>query len=187
MKTIARTRTRIVRILLPLVTLLGHVSTGAVRITRRNFLRNATLGAVLVVLAELVAGALRFIWPNKTGAFGGKMTVSAANVPPVNGKPYEYAPGKFYLSRTADGVLALYWKCTHLGCKVPWVDEEHRFHCPCHGSIFLLNGVRVAGPAPRPLDLMKVTVLPGGDVEVDTGKITKRSDYAPEQAAPYPG
>lgn len=89
METITRARTRIVQALVPLVTLLGQVSTGAVRITRRNFLRNATLGAVLVVLAELMAGALRFIWPNKTGAFGGKMTVSAANVPPVNGKPYE--------------------------------------------------------------------------------------------------
>jgi hypothetical protein len=35
---------------------------------------------------------------------------------------------------------------------VLWVEASERFICPCHGSVFDVEGVRVAGPAPRPLD-----------------------------------
>lgn len=174
-----------------LVTLLsrlhGTPSIEGRKIARRDFLRNAVLGAVLVILAQLGAGFVRFFWPNKTGAFGKQLAVEATNVPPVNGKPYTVTPGKFYLVHTQDGLLALYWKCPHLGCTVPWNEAEQKFHCPCHGSIYLYDGVRIAGPAPRPLDLMRVTVRPTGEVAVDTGKISTRSGYQPEQAVPYPG
>ncbi len=42
--------------------------------------------------------------------------------------------------------------CTHLSCRVAWLDEK--FKCPCHGSVFDLKGECVAGPAPRPLDTL---------------------------------
>lgn len=163
----------------------GH-STRPRSITRRGFVRNAALGAVLVVLAQLGVGFVRFFWPNKTGAFGGRIAVEAANVPPVGGTPYRNAAGRFYLVHTEDGLLALWWKCPHLGCTVPWNENEQHFHCPCHGSIYLYNGVRIAGPAPRPMDLMALEVDPTGEVIVDTGKIIERTDYHPEQAVPYP-
>ena len=152
---------------------------------RRGFVRNAVLGAVGIVMAELTVGTYLLFRPNKTGTFGRALTVSKVNVPPVNGAPFRFPPGKFYLVHPEDGVLALYWKCPHLGCTVPWNASEEKFHCPCHGSVYLYNGVRIAGPAPRPMDLMQVTVLPTGDVTVDTGKITTRADYKPEQAVPY--
>jgi cytochrome b6-f complex iron-sulfur subunit len=84
------------------------------------------------------------------------------------------------------GLIALYWKCTHLGCTVPWVPAENRFHCPCHGSIYFENGVKESGPAPRPLDYFPITVTPTGDVQVNTGKPTSRSDFNPDQTVPYP-
>ncbi len=180
-----------------IVALLGRFHAGtAVRptVTRRSFLRNATLGAVLIVLAELAAGFVRFIWPNKQGTFGSALNVAASDVPEKYGKPYQFAPGKFYLVRNDDGLLALYWKCPHLGCTVPYVgpakENDHlnprAFQCPCHGSMYDYNGVLTGGPAPRPMDLMKVTVNPDGSVTVDTGKITERHDYEPSQAVPYP-
>lgn len=153
---------------------------------RRSFVRNAALGAVMVVLAEIGVGFARFFWPNKTGAFGGVLSVPASEVPAVNATPFRDIEGKFYLVHTKDGLLALYWRCTHLGCTVPWVEAEQDFHCPCHGSVYLYNGVRVAGPAPRPLDLMQTSVLPTGEVAVNTGKISHRSAYEPAQAVPYP-
>lgn len=158
----------------------------AKRTSRRGFVRNAALGTIGVVLAEIAGGVVWLLWPNKTGAFGGDITVAAADVPPVNGKPAVNTPGKVHLVRNDDGVLALSWKCVHLGCTVPWNEGEQRFHGPCHGSISLYNGVRVAGPAPRPMDLMRVTVLPTGDVTVNTGKLSTRTGYKPEQAVPYP-
>jgi Rieske Fe-S protein len=48
--------------------------------------------------------------------------------------------------------VAVTSRCSHLGCSVRWVLAAERFICPCHGSVFDLEGVRVAGPAPRPLD-----------------------------------
>lgn len=161
----------------------GH-SLESRKVARRGFLRNATLGAVLVILAEFGGGFVRFFWPNKTGAFGKELTVAASNIPPVKGTPFTVPAGKFYLVHTQDGLMALYWRCVHLGCTVPWVPAENQFHCPCHGSIYDYEGNRLSGPAPRPLDYMAVSISPSGDVLVDTGDIRTRSKYEPSQATP---
>lgn len=171
--------------------ILGRHNQGslAVRPDRRQFVRNAALGAVGTVLALLTAGFGLLLWPHKTGAFGSKLTVSAANVPPVMGVPYRNIQGKFYLMHNDDGLLALYTKCPHLGCTVPWkgpADSPNAFQCPCHGSMYDYDGVRTGGPAPRPMDYMSVSVDPAtGNVTVDTGDIHQRTAYSPDQAAPY--
>ena len=162
----------------------GGTSLQSKKIARRGFLRNATLGAVLVILAEFGFGFVRFFWPNKTGAFGKALTVAAGNIPAVDGPPFAYTPGKFFLVHTKDGLMALYWKCPHLGCTVPWVQSENQFHCPCHGSLYNYEGERTGGPAPRPMDYMAVSIAPSGDVVVDTGDIRERSAYDPSQALP---
>jgi cytochrome b6-f complex iron-sulfur subunit len=155
-------------------------------VSRRNFVRNAALGAVLIVVAQLTAGFVRFFWPNKTGAFGSVLTVPASDVPDVGAQPFRYTPGKFFLVQNEDGLLAIYWRCTHLGCTVPWVESEDRFHCPCHGSIFFKDGVKESGPAPTPLQLFPINVTSSGDVQVNTGSPISRGGYDPSQATPYP-
>lgn len=172
--------------------LLGrHSSQGSltVRPDRRQFVRNAALGAVGSVLALLGAGFGLLLWPNKIGAFGSEVTVRAEDVPPVMGDPYLNIQGKFYLMHTTDGLLALYTKCPHLGCTVPWVgppESVNAFQCPCHGSMYNYEGERTGGPAPRPMDLMAVQVdAATGTVTIDTGDITQRTEYTPEQATPY--
>ena len=158
-------------------------------VARRQFLRNAALGAVGSVLTLLGAATGLLLWPNKTGAFGSELTVRAEDLPAVNAPPYRHTAGHFYVAHNTDGLLAMWWKCPHLGCTVPWigpVDSPQAYQCPCHGSMYDYNGVRTGGPAPRPLDLMTVTVAEDGDVRVDTGQITQRTDYTPDQAVPYP-
>ncbi len=44
--------------------------------------------------------------------------------------------------------------CPHAGCYYNWSSELRRFACPCHASVFELNGAVVSGPAPRPLDTL---------------------------------
>ncbi len=151
------------------------------RTSRRDFLRWTVMGASTFFLAEAAAGFVAFFWPNKIGAFGSKVTVPAANIPKVGDDPIVDREGKFWLINNEDGALALYWKCVHLGCTVPWNASEKQFHCPCHGSIYDRHGVRTAGPAPRPLDVMAISV-DGGTVTIDTGKITQRNGYDPSQA-----
>jgi cytochrome b6-f complex iron-sulfur subunit len=156
--------------------------------SRRSFTRNAALGATGIVLAQLGVMFGTLMWPNKTGAFGGELTVGADSIPGVGETPFRHQEGKFYIVHTEDGVQALYWKCVHLGCTVPWVEGEGSFHCPCHGSVFEYNGTRVAGPATRALDLMPSTVDESGAVTVNTSPdtIVQRPEYSPEHATPYP-
>jgi len=167
---------------------MGHGQSSKKLQSRRKFTRNAALGASAIVAGELAVGTVTLLWPNKTGAFGGEITVGKTSIPAVDGEPFRDVEGKFYLVHTKDGVEALYWKCVHLGCTVPWIAGRKRFVCPCHGSVYLYDGQRESGPAPRSLDLFPVTVNKDGSVSVDTNPNTtvSRALYEPGQAVKYP-
>ena len=68
------------------------------------------------------------------------------------------------------GVVALYQKCPHLGCRVPECKSSQWFECPCHGSQYDRVGEKKAGPAPRGMDRFGVTIS-NGNVIVDTGTV----------------
>jgi menaquinol-cytochrome c reductase iron-sulfur subunit len=51
--------------------------------------------------------------------------------------------------------------CTHLGCGYRWESDPKRFFCPCHNSVFDIEGRVLAGPAPRPLDTLPVKLENG--------------------------
>jgi cytochrome b6-f complex iron-sulfur subunit len=168
--------------------------------TRRGLLAWAGWGAIGFVTLQAAVAFVVFFWPRRLGTFGSRVTVG----PPESLKPGEVkyvVDGKFYLVRlapedvlagpAAGEFLALYQKCPHLGCTVPWRPEfewpfegqtvQGLFRCPCHGSTYLKNGQIIYGPAPRPLDLMRIS-LEGGNLVVDTGTIRKRTRWEPEQA-----
>ena len=67
------------------------------------------------------------------------------------------------------GLVALYQKCPHLGCRIPQCITSQWFECPCHGSQYNQVGEKKAGPAPRGMDRFPLTVAGNGDVTVDTG------------------
>jgi Rieske Fe-S protein len=51
--------------------------------------------------------------------------------------------------------------CPHAGCYYNWSAQLRRFACPCHASVFEINGKVVSGPAPRPLDTLPVKIENG--------------------------
>ncbi len=51
--------------------------------------------------------------------------------------------------------------CPHLGCRYDWDPSASLFKCPCHASVFRLNGTVVSGPAPRPLDTLPAEIREG--------------------------
>jgi menaquinol-cytochrome c reductase iron-sulfur subunit len=59
------------------------------------------------------------------------------------------------------GVTAFGPQCTHLGCAYHWDDGRQQFLCPCHSSLFRMDGSVISGPAPRPLDRYETKVENG--------------------------
>ena len=55
-------------------------------------------------------------------------------------------------------IIAFAPQCTHLGCAYHWDDPKKEFLCPCHNSVFSIDGKVVSGPAPRPLDRFEAKV-----------------------------
>lgn len=57
-----------------------------------------------------------------------------------------------FLKRTGEEVICIDPACTHLGCRVKFVDDQQRFLCPCHGGVFDSDGQVVSGPPPHALE-----------------------------------
>lgn len=161
---------------------MNRTQTGKKGIDRRGFLVIAW-GASLFGLFGQAGGALfRFFRPRiEPGIFGSK--VVAGQVDEFQPGTVSHVPkGRFYVSRLEDGsFLALWHRCTHLGCTVPWREGEGQFNCPCHSSIFNTVGEVVSGPAPRPMDIFPVEIQ-DGQIMVDTGNPIQRDSYDPSQA-----
>lgn len=152
------------------------------QLTRRQFLGFAWALSLTGLIGQAGAALIRFFQPRlEEGAFGGKVTAGEAEEFAA-GTVSHVQKGRFYISRLEDGgMLALWHQCTHLGCTVPWRDDEGLFHCPCHSSIFSPRGEVISGPAPRPLDLFPIEVVEG-QIVVDTSRPIKRDRFEPDQA-----
>jgi len=148
-------------------------------LTRGQFLGLAWTGSLSLIFAQLALALVKFIQPIAKSGFGGEIFAGRVEEFTV-GSINRILAGRFYISRTPDGLMALWQKCTHLGCAVPWVEEEKQFHCPCHGSLFNEVGEVIGGPAPRPLDIFPVDVR-SGEVWVDTGSPQERSKFEDSQ------
>lgn len=150
-------------------------------ITRRAFLNWAWAASLLGLFGQAGGALLGFLKPRfEPGSFG--TTIIAGQVDEFEPDSVSHVrAGRFYISRLEDGgFLALWHRCTHLGCTVPWREDEGRFHCPCHSSIFNTVGEVISGPAPRPLDIFPIQI-DGGQVLVNTGTAIQRDGFDPTQ------
>ena len=144
--------------------------------TRREFLYYIWIASMALITAETTGAIIWFAIPRfRTGEFGGVFHLDLSAIPGEDSGPKEFADGRFWLVRlgqqsVADprqpedyparpGVTALYKVCVHLGCLYKWVPTNDRFECPCHGSKYLANGVRIDGPARRNLDALVIEIL----------------------------
>ncbi|RMF88538.1 MAG: Rieske (2Fe-2S) protein [Nitrospinota bacterium] len=148
-------------------------------LTRRRILLGSWIVATLVLLGEGMASLLRYLKPRTRGKFGGEIVAGVVTEFPP-GSITHIQKGKFYLVHLDSGFLAMWHRCTHLGCTVPWKEEDQRFECPCHGSIFNKKGEVLSGPAPRPLDLFPLRII-RGQIVVDTGQVIERTRFDPAQ------
>jgi cytochrome b6-f complex iron-sulfur subunit len=100
-------------------------------------------------------------------------------------KPDRYPPDSvtadtesgIYIVHGAQGIYALSAVCTHLGCLTEWKPELGIIACPCHGSKFHIDGVKFAGPAPRPLPWLKTGVDDDGNLLIDRSEPLAREQF----------
>jgi len=168
----------------------------ALGVSRRMFLNRASITLTSAGLgAFAAAGFVGFLWPFASGGFGqpvviGKFGDILDSIRTGNGFFYASSARTWITEFPADalpqarviyddtivagmeqGIVALYQKCPHLGCRVPECATSQWFECPCHGSQYNRVGEKKAGPAPRGMDRFPVTIGGNGDVTVDTGVV----------------
>jgi cytochrome b6-f complex iron-sulfur subunit len=164
----------------------------ALGVTRRQVLNRGIIGTFTLAISGFGAACVAMLWPSLSGGFGSKIRVGKFDeiIDEINEKkePFYLAAGRLYINPYPKdatekaksvlaysavlegyeaGVVALYQKCVHLGCRVPWCKTSQWFECPCHGSQYNRVGEKKGGPAPRGLDRFAATVE-GGMVVVDT-------------------
>ena len=154
-------------------------------ISRRDFLKYSWTALAGLAVVEMGGLTLAYMQPRLAqGEFGS--VINAGKVDEFPAGSVTHVPnGRFYLARLADGgFLALYQRCTHLGCNVPWDQGLNTFVCPCHNSQFTNDGTLLNPPAARPLDLFPVEIK-DGEVHVDTSKPITRQAFEISQVV-YP-
>jgi cytochrome b6-f complex iron-sulfur subunit len=159
-------------------------------VSRRDFFRRSLLGSLMVFGAQFGGASIAFLWPSLKGGFGSLITAGAVedikNEIKDTGQPAYNGTGRFYLvnysgkasgdadyvaeGTAAEGLMPLYQRCVHLGCRVPFCASSNWFECPCHGSKYNGAGEYELGPAPRGMDRFKITVE-GGQITVDTSEV----------------
>lgn len=149
--------------------------------TRRDFLKTAWKGLGIIAGLEFAGLTLHFLSDknidNKNNALFDAGLIE--EIPKNSVTPFRR--GHFYLIHFKDGgLLAMSIKCTHLGCSILWDEKENEFFCPCHSSKFELNGNVIKPPAPRPLDIYKVSIE-NGRIKINLNKIIRREIFNKSQ------
>jgi cytochrome b6-f complex iron-sulfur subunit len=161
-------------------------------VTRRQFFNRSIVTLFGFASLGLGGAMLAQLWPSGTGGFGGKIRVGKLEdikqaISDGDGFAY-YAEARMWVTAypsealpkaeavysepelvgMREGIVTLWQKCPHLGCRVPQCVSSQWFECPCHGSQYNQVGEKKGGPAPRGMDRFTPTI--DGDVlTVDTG------------------
>jgi len=163
-------------------------------VTRRQFLNRSIFALFGLSISVFGVAIVGFLWPSGSSGFGskirvGKVTDLIAEIERNNG--FLYKPeGRMWVTQYPEaalakaktvysapeltgmeaGLVALYQKCPHLGCRVPDCKSSQWFECPCHGSQYNQVGEKKGGPAPRGMDRFAMEVN-GGVFIVNTGQV----------------
>ena len=175
------------------------------QVSRRKVLLIGFWTGMGAMVLGIVVTILNSIYPRGITGFGTTIAVGAVeSLTP--GKKLHNLDAKAWIVRfnaeqaahnppaVEGAVMALYHRCVHLGCTVPYREdfsfEDPRngqtypgwFRCPCHGSTYSDAGVRVFGPAPRSLDTFDLSIDSSGIMQVNTGKISSGNETNPSRA-----
>jgi cytochrome b6-f complex iron-sulfur subunit len=119
---------------------------------RRALLRSFASGSALAA-ATVLAGCAK-----KSALKPTQVLIPLSEIPKTGRRKILVAGRPVELQRTEQGVLARSLLCSHFGCTVAWREEKQAYLCPCHEGVYDASGAVVAGPPPKGLASVPVTV-----------------------------
>jgi cytochrome b6-f complex iron-sulfur subunit len=127
-------------------------------IPRRDFVNTTwkVLGVALV--AEAAWTSYDILSPRAAAGSGNVVDAGPVGDYSDESAVQYFVNGRFYITQYQGGLRALYQKCPHLGCRVPFCESAAQFECPCHGSIYNIIGEYLQGPAPRGMDRFPIRI-----------------------------
>ena len=140
-------------------------------VDRRRFLNGTWKALGVVLIAEGAWTSYDILNPPSSQGAGSVIDAGPVSDYQEEGTVQYFLSGRFYVTQYQGGLRALYQKCPHLGCRVPYCDSSARFECPCHGSFYNVIGEYIQGPAPRGMDRFKMSISGDGRVLVDTATV----------------
>lgn len=132
-------------------------------ITRRGVLTGLLAGWTALSGIPVLSVLLRYLTPTASGAAAVESieVKDFGEIVRDSAKVVRFGKQPAIIIHTPTGQYKAFMaRCTHLGCVVKYEGGEEipRLHCNCHGSVFDLNGKNLSGPAPRPLDPLRVNI-----------------------------
>jgi cytochrome b6-f complex iron-sulfur subunit len=153
--------------------------------TRRRVISRLGIGATLVALGGQTFAFMRSLVPNVLYESPQRYKVGTPDQ--FNEGPSFLEAKRIFIFREKNTFHAISAECTHLGCTVKMqrlnqpkkvtvggreILEQAEFACPCHGSKYYGDGTNYSGPAPRPLDHLKLELSPDdGQLMVDASEV----------------
>jgi Rieske Fe-S protein len=129
---------------------------------RRDFLDLAVGGSAAAFAVAMAYPVARYAEP-RARVDAGPVTVGKLEDFPLGGARTVLVHDRPVLVlRAGDGQLRAFSAiCAHLQCIVGYSPERNQIECPCHQGVYGNDGQRLAGPPPRGLDELLITVNDG--------------------------
>ena len=154
-------------------------------LSRRKFLtlvgQCAGWGGIAASLAGTGIATLKFMIPNVVYEPSSIFKIGVSSDYGVGVDTRLMKERQIWVVKNERGMYVLVGICRHLGCTPNWFPDQQRFRCPCHGSIYDMNGNVRGDPAPRPLWRTGVSLDPvDGQIVVN---FNQRQDPDPKGTA----
>ncbi|MBI1745161.1 MAG: ubiquinol-cytochrome c reductase iron-sulfur subunit [Acidobacteria bacterium] len=134
------------------------------RTDRRSFLNYLLGTGIGAAVVSFFYPVIKFLIPPRIAEAPTSSVVAAkvGEVAPNTGKVFRFGSKPGILINGPDGSLRAYSAtCTHLDCIVQYRPDMQNIWCACHNGRYDLNGLNIAGPPPRPLEVYDVRTRSG--------------------------
>lgn len=137
--------------------------------SRRDFMKLAAWAATVTGFSAVVVPIIAYLYPKDLEETPSEPVPvgSLDDLPVGTAKTVPFGRYPALVIRLPDGVHAYSAVCTHFACIVAWNPDTGQIACPCHDGFFdPVDGSVIAGPPPRPLDAIPVTVADDGQITI---------------------